>query len=202
MTPPQESLAYVSAYSDSARQKSVDDYYASPAFCEFCRKVIPLHDNKKPNAAKKKKFCDKSCAAKFNNPLKTPKRKAPTPKKCTECETDFVSRNKVQQFCSRSCKLQYQRKQPNWSHVRGKGFTSAEASRLRLAQLSWEENIASQMRIQGWEIFSPTVVCDRVGVKDGKVFFVEFKSKKSRKLRPGQKRICALVPDMYRIVVK
>jgi len=48
-------------------------------------------------------------------------------------------------------------------------------------------------------VFSPLVVCDRIGVKDNMVYFLEFK-KPGQKLRPRQALIHDLVPDMYRVV--
>lgn len=84
-----------------------------------------------------------------------------------------------------------------------RGFgDSARSKFLRRRQLDLEEEMAAQLRDEGWEVFSPTVVCDRVGVKDGKVFFIEFKPVSDPRLRPGQKRIADLVPDMYRVVLK
>ena len=56
--------------------------------------------------------------------------------------------------------------------------------------------MAKVMEQEGYKIFPPTVVCDRVAVKDGKVFFVEFK-KPGQRLRPGQQEIHDLVPEMY-----
>jgi len=58
--------------------------------------------------------------------------------------------------------------------------------------------MAKQLEAEGYEVFSPTVVCDRVAVKDGQVLFVEFK-KAGQELRPGQQRIHDLVPNMYLI---
>ena len=71
----------------------------------------------------------------------------------------------------------------------------------RHAQLAWEESLAKGMRADDWEIFSPTVVCDRIGIKNGKLFFIEFKKKGHEKLRPGQKRVAELVPESYKIIV-
>jgi hypothetical protein len=70
----------------------------------------------------------------------------------------------------------------------------------RYAQIELEESIANSLRAEGWEVFSPTVVCDRIGIKDGKVFFLEFKPESSRTLRPGQKKIHDCIPEMYRVV--
>jgi hypothetical protein len=64
----------------------------------------------------------------------------------------------------------------------------------RYAQLEIEESVAAGLRDQGWEIYSPTVVCDRIGIKDGKLFLLEFKPEsnqsqartaKSSEMRPG-----------------
>jgi hypothetical protein len=77
-------------------------------------------------------------------------------------------------------------------------FTSEQASRLRKGQLDEEVQMAKQMEQEGYQMFSPTVVCDRVAVKDGKVFFVEFKRPK-QKLRVGQQTIHDLVPEQYLI---
>jgi len=62
-----------------------------------------------------------------------------------------------------------------------------------------EQYVARQLVEKGWTIYSPTAVCDRIGVKDGKVYFLEFK-KGEQKLRPGQKAIMDLVPRMYIVV--
>lgn len=77
-------------------------------------------------------------------------------------------------------------------------FTSETGKKFRKAQLETEEAEADKMREEGYEIYSPTVVCDRIAVKDGRVFFVDFK-KLGQKLRPGQQRIHDLVPEMYQI---
>jgi hypothetical protein len=76
--------------------------------------------------------------------------------------------------------------------------TPESQRKRRLAQLEHEESLAQQMRDEGWKVFSPTVVCDRVGIKDGKVFFIEFK-KPGQELRDGQRQIQELIPDNYLI---
>jgi hypothetical protein len=77
-------------------------------------------------------------------------------------------------------------------------FTSEQGSRLRRAQIAAEVAMAKKLETEGFKVFSPTVVCDRIAVKDGKVFFVEFK-KTGQELRPGQREIHDLVPEMYLI---
>jgi hypothetical protein len=75
-------------------------------------------------------------------------------------------------------------------------YSSANQSRRRKDQLATEENTAEKMRADGYAVFSPTVVCDRIAVKNGKVYFVEFK-KPGQALRAGQQAIRDLVPSRY-----
>jgi hypothetical protein len=49
------------------RQKALDKYYANPSVCKNCGKIIEVPDGKKPGDIRIKKFCDHSCAARFNN---------------------------------------------------------------------------------------------------------------------------------------
>jgi hypothetical protein len=72
----------------------------------------------------------------------------------------------------------------------------ATCSKRRMKQIQHEESEANKLRDEGFEVLSPTVVCDRIAVKAGRVFFVEFK-RPGQKLRPGQKRIQELVPEAY-----
>jgi hypothetical protein len=48
-------------------QEAIERYYRDPAICEQCGKIIELDGKQKPADIKQKKFCDRSCAAKFNN---------------------------------------------------------------------------------------------------------------------------------------
>ena len=77
-------------------------------------------------------------------------------------------------------------------------FSSKNQSKRRKGQIKTETGVADQLVAEGYEVYSPTVVCDRIAVKDGKVLFVEFK-KPGQGLRPGQQRIHDLVPEMYLI---
>ncbi len=80
-----------------------------------------------------------------------------------------------------------------------KGHQDSDVQRRRrLLQLDRERAAAAELELEGFEVYSPTVVCDRIGVRDGKVYFVEFK-KPGQELRPGQQRIHDLVPDNYLI---
>ncbi len=73
--------------------------------------------------------------------------------------------------------------------------TNSEVQRRRrYKQMEMEQKTSEKLRKEGWEILSPTVVCDRIGIKNGKVFFIEFK-KPGQKLRPFQEKVKQLVND-------
>lgn len=77
--------------------------------------------------------------------------------------------------------------------------TSKQISERRKHQLFVEETLAENLRKEGYEVFSPTVVCDRIAIKDGKVYFIEFKPL-GQDLRDGQEKICRTTKDNYKIV--
>ena len=79
------------------------------------------------------------------------------------------------------------------------GFYSSElqSKRCRI-RMENECKMADALTAEGYNVFSPTVVCDRIAVKDGIVYFVEFK-KSGQKLRPGQQIVHDLVPEKYLI---
>ena len=52
---------------ETQTRRAIERYYADPAICLNCGKVIELDGKQKPSQIKKKKFCNQSCAAKFNN---------------------------------------------------------------------------------------------------------------------------------------
>jgi hypothetical protein len=108
----------------------------------------------------------------------------------TESASDFRKRR----FCV-PCRSR--RRSENRKQQKRGFFTSPQAKEFRKQQLAVEEKQAEKLRQAGWEIFSPTVVCDRIGVKDGRVFFIEFKKVGREKLRAGQQRIADLVPNQY-----
>jgi hypothetical protein len=168
------------------RRAALARYAANPNHCKFCGAVIPVGSSKVA-ITKKKKFCNHSCAAKFNNQgaSRNPKRY----RKCIWCNGDFRGASLHQKYCCPKC----YREDPN--HPVGKQNT-AVCRANRYKQLKHEEREAAKLRAEGYEVFSPTVVCDRVAVKDGKVFFVEFKFT-GQSLRPGQERIRELTPENY-----
>ena len=64
--------------------------------------------------------------------------------------------------------------------------------------MKMEKEASNKLRKKGWEIFSPTVVCDRIGIKDGKVFFIEFK-KPNQELTENQEKVKNLANN-YNVV--
>jgi hypothetical protein len=83
---------------EKMRQKALSAYYTDPTRCKECGSIILVQDHEQPTVARNKKFCGKSCAAKFNN-KRYPKRK-PKPKECSKCGKLIVSRG----ACCEPCK--------------------------------------------------------------------------------------------------
>lgn len=90
---------YVDPLSKIERDK-VDAYHASPISCQYCSRVIPFeiarHD-------RRRKFCDKSCSAKFNNSYQ-PKRTRNNIilSECKSCGASIEDRI-PRDFCSNEC---------------------------------------------------------------------------------------------------
>ncbi len=74
-------------------------YYENPSYCGSCRKVITVGEKQKPSAAKIKKFCNSSCAAKKNNRAH-PKRSPES--KCAECDGPVSTHLK---YCRPLCRI-------------------------------------------------------------------------------------------------
>lgn len=69
------------------------------------------------------------------------------------------------------------------------------------ATKAWEQEMAKRMEERGWTVFSPTACCDRIAIKDGRVFFLEFKPQTDTNLRPFQAAVRDAVPHMYKVVL-
>jgi len=79
-----------------AREQAVTNYYLNPNTCRYCGFIISVKDKQKIRDVRRKRFCNKNCAASFNNKL-YPKRK------CKTCKVILVKR-KRNKFCSKICK--------------------------------------------------------------------------------------------------
>jgi hypothetical protein len=64
------------ARAKTSREQALASYYANPNFCGYCQKRIEVRDDEKAGSVKKKKFCNRSCSAKFNNEGKDRHREA------------------------------------------------------------------------------------------------------------------------------
>jgi hypothetical protein len=49
------------------RQQALDNYNTNPNYCKHCNNKIEVPDGAKIGPIRRKKFCDRSCAAKYNN---------------------------------------------------------------------------------------------------------------------------------------
>ena len=79
--------------------KTIEEYLKNPNKCLFCGKDILPKENQKISDVKIKKFCNRSCAAKFNNAPKKIK------KICINCGKPI---NKgASKFCSHNCQQIY-----------------------------------------------------------------------------------------------
>jgi hypothetical protein len=55
------------------KELSIERYYKNPNYCFNCGSVIKINIGEKPSSTKKKKFCNSSCAATYNNAKKRKK---------------------------------------------------------------------------------------------------------------------------------
>jgi hypothetical protein len=168
-----------------------------PKPCKQCGRLIEFNEGDKISWIKKKVFCDLSCSSKYNTNLFChPRRKDFCLKCAAEIPVPDTKRPVHRKYCD-ACLPLIRSENGFRIFPLGLGKLTSEMNRAtRLKQLEHESAEAKKLESYGYEVFSPTVVCDRVAVKDGKVFFVEFKSV-GQKLRPGQQRIKDLVPNMY-----
>jgi hypothetical protein len=81
------------------RQKALDRYYENPSRCKFCDKIIEVPVDKKPSDIRNKKFCDSSCAAKFNNRGVDRWDKARAHKQRVRKTTDGTTRKNACEIC-------------------------------------------------------------------------------------------------------
>ncbi len=79
---------------------ALERYYEDPSICKECNKVIEPKEGQRIHLVKKKKFCDSSCAAIFNNKI-YPKRPKITHQCLGGCG-EGVHRNKYCENCSPS----------------------------------------------------------------------------------------------------
>jgi hypothetical protein len=108
-----------------------------------------------------------------------PKKRRPDPALGMVCQMCGKELKKLGKYCSRKC----------------------HCTANNIAIKEWEHNVSLQMERNGWKIFRPASCCDRLGMKDGQLFFLEFKPQGRTHLREYQKLVRDAVPHMYRVIV-
>ena len=180
-----------------AQQRKLD-YLQDPKICEFCRNPIPLNGNI-PSIVRSKRYCNNSCAASagnrgkkrfFGDPNRIPKSPKLLNLSCKECKEPFqavISRV----YCSKECR----------KIGREKSIDVEVFRTNRRRQMKQEEDVANNLRAEGWEILYTSNCCDRIGIKDGKPYFLEFKLEGREELRTGQKRLSEVAGEQFKVVV-
>lgn len=103
------------------RKKALEAYYENPKICLYCDSVIKVAEKQTVREVKKKKFCNRSCAAKYNNSL-YPKRSKKEKVKKPEKENLYETLTKGELYSRRK----------NWQ--------SANSSIRKYARLSYEKS--------------------------------------------------------------
>ena len=76
----------------------------------------------------------------------------------------------------------------------GKAQMMGKQSRVR------ENAVAEAIKQQYDYLFRPEEICDRIGVKDGIIYFIEIKPKNRPLLLKNQELFRTLFPNVYRVV--
>ncbi len=86
---------------NSLRKRAIEKYYLDPNYCLHCNKMLDVKDYERASMTRKRRFCNASCSASYNNTRK--KKKAPS--KCLHCSKDNkIRKNK---FCCSQCSTDY-----------------------------------------------------------------------------------------------
>jgi hypothetical protein len=99
----------------------------------------------------------------------------------------YISENQRRKVSESTSALNKARGRDKLAENGRKGCASRTAS---------EAAVAAAMAAEGYVVFAPTAVCDRIAVKDGVVYLVEFK-KHGQKLRPAQKVVADVLGARY-----
>lgn len=96
---------------EKQRKEAIDNYYQNPKKCLYCESIIEVREGVRVAEIKKKKFCNKSCAASFNN-KSYPKRIAQTHIECLNCNEHVIlnkgangSINNKKKYCDECRKI-------------------------------------------------------------------------------------------------
>ena len=96
----------------SLRERALREYYGNPNHCKYCDEIIIVGKSEAPHKARKKQFCNSSCAASYNNQGKRKHYKEgvdyDTPNKCLNCGQNILRERK---YCSNKCQQEYEQKE-------------------------------------------------------------------------------------------
>lgn len=94
------------------RERSLREYYNSPNHCKQCGEIIIVGTAESPREAKRKRFCNSSCAASYNNQGIRRNYKEDidydTSNVCLSCGKEIPRYNK---YCSNKCQQAYEQKE-------------------------------------------------------------------------------------------
>lgn len=91
-----------------SRRKSIESYYNNPNYCLNCSNLLKVKENQRVSEVRVKKFCNKSCSAKYNNKLKgricrskEEERESRKRCKCPKCEKPIKCSSKRCLSCAK-----------------------------------------------------------------------------------------------------
>ena len=148
------------------REKAIDSYYRNPSVCLYCGQIIRLKPGTKPSLTRQKKFCDRSCAAKYNN-RKFPKREATKESQCSYCGTmillkqDKKGHYRKRKYCDDCAKLR-----TSFSRSLGTDFHVDELTKAQLKERSdykyyYRNIITARARKTYYKVYKKEcIICD------------------------------------------
>lgn len=124
------------AKQEENKRKRIEEYYKNPTRCLFCNKELDYKH-------RHNKFCNKSCAASFNNSLRT------EVKHCTVCNKQLKSTQL--KYCCKKCENKSKRLSRFKKHILNNGdiVNCSEQTARRIAKDWLEEHNGHRCEICG-----------------------------------------------------
>lgn len=104
---------------NKSREESLKEYYDNPNICLCCGEVIKVNEKDCMADVKRKRFCNNSCSAKYNNKLRKRKPK----KHCLSCGKELTERHSI--YCDNKCQQDHYYKEyiKRWENDEESGVT-------------------------------------------------------------------------------
>lgn len=111
------------------REESLRLYYSNPNHCLYCGRIIEVLDNQRVSDVRRKKFCNRSCAASYNNKGVTRNAKVSEDKICPRCG---AFKSKGAELC-KSCRTQVDDVGNRFlgSYISGSKYLSSKCQEIR-----------------------------------------------------------------------